>query len=488
MNSSYDFQNVRALCIGDLMLDRFVTGSVKRISPEAPIPVISVGETLSVPGGAANVVRNISALGGNSTLIGVVGDDRSGRELIVALTECASVTTLPITDDARPTSEKTRFVAQGQQLLRADNEIVQPIAATVERQIIERAAEALAHHDVVILSDYAKGVLTDRVIAEVTAMARAAGVPVVVDPKSDRLARYAGATVITPNIAEARLATGIDAAQEGDAERAGMRILTDSTIDAVLLTRSEKGMSLIRGDAAPVHLAASAREVFDVAGAGDTVVAMLAMGIGSGLPLDQAAHLANVAAGVVVGKRGTATVSAEELHDELDRLAHQERIGSGSKVAGLDDLVARRARWAREGLRVGFSNGCFDLLHVGHVEILEFSRQQCDRLIVGLNSDASVTRLKGPDRPINSAKDRARVLAALSCVDAVLVFVEDTPLSLITALQPDVLVKGADYDVKDIVGADIVLARGGEVKTFDLIPGRSTTATIARGHLSTVAA
>jgi D-beta-D-heptose 7-phosphate kinase / D-beta-D-heptose 1-phosphate adenosyltransferase len=475
-----DFDPVRVLCVGDLMLDRFISGDVNRISPESPVPIVHVGETTSVPGGAANVGRNISALGGRCTLIGVVGDDPVGRELSELLMVCGRVEPVTIKESQRPTIEKVRFVAQGQQLLRVDRERPGAIAPETEQAILARTAELIGDHQVLILSDYAKGVLTDRVISGLIAVAHDANVPIVVDPKSVNLKRYAGATVVTPNAKEAGLATGLTIDSDDGAERAGLAALGSSGIASILLTRSERGMTLVTSDRSVVHMPASAREVFDVAGAGDTVVAVLGLGLGAKLELAEAARIANAAAGIVVGKRGTATVNRTELVDELGRLSRMGLSPSQMKVVSVDHAALQREQWERDGLKVGFTNGCFDILHVGHVGILEFARSQCDRLIVGVNADASVTRLKGPSRPINTEEDRAHILGAFGFVDAVVLFEDDTPYEVIRRLQPDVLVKGSDYGIEQIVGHDIVQARGGRVVTFDLVPGRSTSDVIAK--------
>lgn len=475
-----DFDAVRVLCVGDVMLDRFMSGRVQRISPESPVPIILLDAETSVPGGAANVGRNVSALGGRCTLIGCVGEDAAARELERALTQCGRITPVLVAEPHRPTIEKTRFVAHGQQLLRADRERPGDIDPATGEAIVARVRELVAEHDVLVLSDYAKGVLTDTVVAGAIAAARQAGVPVVVDPKSARLVRYAGASVVTPNAGEARAATGIDPAEDADAERAGAAALAAAPVDAILLTRAERGMSLIRRDAAPVHLPASARDVFDVVGAGDTVIATLALCLGAGLDLEEAARAANAAGGVVVGKHGTATLTRTELHEELVRLS---RSGLSSPLAKLADralAIDQVGRWRRDGLSVGFTNGCFDILHVGHVGLLDFARGQCDRLVVALNTDASVRRLKGPTRPVNTEGDRALLIGALATVDLVVLFDEETPAALIDALEPDVLVKGSDYSVEQVVGGASVIARGGRVALFDLVPGRSTTGTIAR--------
>ncbi len=474
------FDAVRVLCIGDVMLDRYVRGEVARISPESPVPIILLGATETVPGGAANVGRNISALGGRCTLIGCVGEDRAADELAGALSHCGRIASVLVPQPGRPTIEKTRFIAQGQHMLRADHERPGPIDAEVEARVLAEARSLLGTHDVLVLSDYAKGLLTDTLVRAAIDAARAAGVPVVVDPKSAKLERYAGSTVVTPNAGEIRAATGIDPRRDADADAAGRAALERAGLDAVLVTRAERGMTLVQRDAPVTHLAASARDVFDVVGAGDTVVATVALALGAGMPLAEAARIANAAGGLVVGKRGTATITRSELHEELARLSTLGLASPEEKVAELPLAISRRERWGGDGLRVGFTNGCFDILHVGHVALLEFARSRCDRLVVGVNSDASVRRLKGPTRPVNEEADRAKLLGALGMVDMVVVFDEDTPGELIAALGPDLLVKGADYTVDQIVGADTVLARGGEVVTCPLIPGRSTTGAIAR--------
>lgn len=469
------FTGIRVLCVGDVMLDRFVAGQVRRISPESPVPVLSISATESFPGGAANVARNIAALGGSCTLVSVVGADAVAAELRASLQRIESIRCEFCTASERPTSEKIRFVAQGQQLLRADAEVTLPIGETTARQIIASVADLAAGHDAMVLSDYAKGLLTDVVVRACIDIAHRHHLPVVVDPKSVDLKRYAGATVITPNSSEALNATGIDPADDASAEAAGAAILRDAAVGAVLLTRAHRGMTLIQGGRSAVHIEASARDVFDVVGAGDTVIATLAVAVGAKLELAESARLANFAAGVVVGKRGTATVTQTELADEVLRLSGGSLQAIEAKILSRRDAVELARTWRKNGFKVGFTNGCFDILHVGHLAMLSFSRQNSGRLIVAVNSDASVKRLKEPGRPINSESDRAMVLAALSAVDAVVVFDEDTPLSIIEELNPDVLVKGADYTLDTIVGAKHVASYGGKVLLCELIPGKSTT-------------
>lgn len=476
MTTTDKLTDIRVLCVGDVMLDRFISGHVNRISPESPVPVLSISGSKTFPGGAANVARNIASLGGRCTLVGVVGQDSVGRELREALQTVPAITCEFCVSTERPTSEKIRFIAQGQHMLRADAEVTTPIGPSTTEELLESVEKLAAQHDVLVLSDYAKGLLTDDVVRACIAIARKQGLPVVVDPKAVNLERYAGATVITPNSKEARDATGIDPTEDnGHAEAAGAAILANTGVESVLLTRAHRGMTLMTAEGLTVHIQASAREVFDVVGAGDTVIATLALGLGAKLDLEAAARLANIAAGVVVGKRGTATVTQTEVADEAQRL-------SGGSLRGLRDKILSRAEavevahtWRKNGYKVGFTNGCFDILHVGHLSILTFSRQNSGKLIVAVNSDASVKRLKDAGRPINSETDRSMVLAALSAVDAVVVFDEDTPLELIEELNPDVLVKGADYTIENIVGAKHVLSYGGKVLRCELIPDKSTT-------------
>jgi D-beta-D-heptose 7-phosphate kinase / D-beta-D-heptose 1-phosphate adenosyltransferase len=468
--------HVCVLCIGDVMLDRFVSGQVKRISPESPVPVLSVTETKKFPGGAANVARNIASLGGRCTLVSVVGQDGVAVELQSAMNLIEGVQCEFITSADRPTSEKIRFVAHGQQMLRADAEVTEPITESTAKAIVDSINRLAAGHDVMVLSDYAKGLLTDDVIRSAVEAARMHHLPIVVDPKSVNLRRYAGATVITPNSKEVLDATGIDPTEDQTrAEHAGLAILNDAGVESVLLTRAHRGMTLISPGGAALHIPASAREVFDVVGAGDTVIATLSLALGAGLPLSDAAKLANCAAGVVVGKRGTGTVTQTELADELARLNSGSLRALQNKIVSREDAVELAHTWRKNGFKVGFTNGCFDILHVGHLSILGFSKQNSGRLIVAVNSDASIKRLKEPGRPVNSENDRAMVLAALSVIDAVVIFDEDTPLEMIKELNPDVLVKGADYTMDKIVGSSHVLSYGGQVLICELVPGKSTT-------------
>jgi D-beta-D-heptose 7-phosphate kinase / D-beta-D-heptose 1-phosphate adenosyltransferase len=467
------------LCVGDVMLDRFVYGAVERVSPEAPIPVLHVRDTREMLGGAGNVVRNLAALGIRSTLAGVVHDDAAGQAVRRLVAAEETIDAVLLDDPARRTTVKTRFVSGGQQLLRMDEEDGGATAESVQKLLSAAIDTALTACGAVLLSDYGKGVLsatqaTD-VLPRIIAAANAAGKPVVIDPKGSDYTRYRGAGLLTPNRNELREATRMPV-DGNDAIVAAARHLIDSCgVGAVLVTRGPDGMTLVAGAAEPVHLPALAREVFDVSGAGDTVVAVIAAGLAAGLDTAIAAELANVAAGIVVGKAGTAVVHRDELAQALSGSSE----GRGN-ILSRAALVDRVAVWRQRGLTVGFTNGCFDLIHPGHISLLDQAAAACDRLIVAINTDASVVRLKGPNRPVQNEAARSIVLASLASVDAVVTFDEDTPLALIEAVVPDVLVKGADYARAEVVGGDIVEAHGGRVVLARLEQGFSTTATIAR--------
>jgi D-beta-D-heptose 7-phosphate kinase/D-beta-D-heptose 1-phosphate adenosyltransferase len=470
-------RGVKVLCVGDVMLDRFVHGEVERISPEAPIPVLRIERESAMLGGAGNVVRNLAALGAHTAFVSVVGDDAAGHEVTALLGEIEGICPDVAVEKGRRTSIKTRFLGGGQQMLRADRETVAPLGDTARRRLADAAVGHLRECGVVVLSDYGKGVLSGGVAAEIINAAEAAGRPVVVDPKGADYGRYRGAGVLTPNRKELMAATGLPAGGDDEIIAAGRRLIHECGIGAVLVTRSQDGMTLVPAQGGVVHLPAEAREVFDVSGAGDTVVAALAAALAAGAALPQAAALANTAAGIVVGKVGTAVAYADEVTTALH---HQDIASAEHKVLSLESALDRVALWRRQGLKVGFTNGCFDLLHPGHVALLGQARAACDRLLVGLNSDASVARLKGPGRPVQSEAARATVLASLTTVDTVVIFAEDTPMKLIEAFRPDVLVKGADYTLDKVVGADFVQSYGGRVVLARLEEGHSTTATIAR--------
>lgn len=473
-----DFSGARVLVIGDVMLDRFVYGGVQRISPEAPIPVMQAERAIVMPGGAGNVARNIAALGSEAVLVGLVGDDSAADELDETLAAERGVVAHLVVDETRRTIEKIRFIGSRQQLLRVDWENRKsPDAASLDT-LISTALDAVAQCGVIVLSDYAKGVIVDRVIGAVVEAAAKAGKPVLVDPKGGDYSRYRGAYLVTPNRAEAALASGLSCDDDEGADAAARKLMDDSGIANILITRGAGGMTLVQqGESAPLHLTAQAREVFDVSGAGDTVVATIAAALAKGRPLRQAARLANAAAGIVVGKIGTAIVHPEELRAALHM---PDPHGIDSKVVSRQQARERVDFWRSRGERIGFTNGCFDLLHGGHLALLTEARSHCDRLVVAINADASVRSLKGEQRPVHDEIHRARLLAALNVVDLVVVFAEATPIPLLELLRPDLLIKGGDYRVDQVVGADIVQSYGGEVRVSRHVAGQSTTATIAK--------
>ncbi|HEY2660082.1 MAG TPA: D-glycero-beta-D-manno-heptose 1-phosphate adenylyltransferase [Caulobacteraceae bacterium] len=471
-------QGRRLLVIGDVMLDRFVYGRADRVSPEAPALVLQIESDRWVLGGAANVAANIAALGGRAILVGRVGADDDAATIARLAGEHGDRISLALTSDpSAPTTVKTRYLAGDRHLLRADREQI-GLSASSEAEIIQTLREAMDAADAVVISDYAKGVVSDAVLAAVFDAAARQGKPVVVDPKRRALSAYRGATVLTPNRRELAFATGLDCDDDASAEQAAATVMAE-TGAVILLTRSEQGISLHRSGHETWRDKARARRVRDVSGAGDTVTATVALGLAAGLDLTEAAHLANVAAGVVVGKSGTSLVTSAELHAAL-AAPDPDREASPSKRLTLENAVALRERWREEGVRVGFTNGCFDLIHPGHIQILRQAAQHCDKLIVALNSDASVRRLKGPSRPVQNQDARAEVMAALEPADMVLIFGEDTPLNLIRAIEPDVLVKGADYREDQVVGADIVKSYGGKVVLVELVPDQSTSGLIER--------
>ncbi len=471
------------LCVGDLMLDDFVYGDVTRISPEAPTPVLAVRYSEIEIGGAGNVARNIAALGARCIFIGLIGNDDAGLTLTNALAKLnSSIVPDLVVDKTRRTTRKVRFVSEhhSAHLIRADWETAEPASAESQSAVIAYAEAALPQVGAVVLSDYAKGVLTPRVIRAIIDAARRLGKPVIVDPKGHDYSLYRGATLITPNRKELAAAVHRPVTTEPEIADAAAELARIVESDAVLVTRSEEGMTLHVEGLAPVHVPAYPVKVGDVSGAGDTVAAVMAVLLAMNAPFESAMRAANAAAAVVIGKRGTATVSLAELRHRIlpaATLAPEDKI-----VFDWSVLDQRLAEWRRHGLRIGFTNGCFDILHRGHIRLLAEARAACDRLVVGLNSDASARRLKGKGRPINPAEGRAEVLAALEAVDLVAVFEEDTPLELIKRVRPAVLVKGADYRREDVVGREVVEAAGGDLILVDLVPGHSTTAIVERAR------
>jgi D-beta-D-heptose 7-phosphate kinase/D-beta-D-heptose 1-phosphate adenosyltransferase len=480
-----DLRGQTVLCIGDLMLDDFVYGEVTRISPEAPAPVIAVQRSETTIGGAGNVARNLASLGVRCIFVGVIGDDDAGKVLSATLQREPLIEPRLVSDASRPTTRKVRFVSEhySTHLLRADWELAKPVERDKEQALIDYVLEALPKAGAVVLSDYAKGVLTPHVIRAVIDAANKANKPVIVDPKGRDYSVYRGATLITPNRQELAAATHRRADTESEIVAAAEELLHQVESRAVLVTRSEDGMTLVVKGAEPIHIAAYPVKVRDVSGAGDTVAAVLGAMLAAKAGFEPAMRAANAAAAVAVSKRGTATVSIPELRSRIlpaASLAAEEKV-----LFDWSMLDERLKEWRGQGVRIGFTNGCFDLLHPGHIKVLTAARALCDRLIVGLNSDASVARLKGEGRPVQEAHARAEVLAALEAVDLVIVFEQDTPLELLKRVRPKVLIKGGDYRPDQVVGREQVEADGGEVVLVDLVPGFSTTELVKRSRTAT---
>ncbi|MFM8331722.1 MAG: bifunctional D-glycero-beta-D-manno-heptose-7-phosphate kinase/D-glycero-beta-D-manno-heptose 1-phosphate adenylyltransferase HldE [Candidatus Methylumidiphilus sp.] len=464
-----NFPSAAVLVAGDLMLDRYWHGNASRISPEAPVPVVHIRQHEERPGGAGNVALNIAALGGQATVMGYCGHDEAGDSLLRRL-EAAGVDCAVLRLADFPTVTKLRVLSRNQQLIRLDFE--ESFAAVGPAALLADFQAALADVGGVVLSDYGKGTLAD--VPAMIQMCRAAGKPVLVDPKGADFGKYRDTDLLTPNLAEFEAVAG-PCRSEAELEKKGGRLIADLRLGGLLVTRGEHGMSLLRPDAAPLHLPAKAKEVFDVTGAGDTVIAVLAAALAAGGPLEDAVALANLAAGLVVGKLGTACVSAEDLDYALHG-AKAHRRGAIGLAALLDTLVAARVA----GEKIVLTNGCFDILHPGHLDYLQRAKDLGDRLVVLVNSDDSVRRLKGAGRPVNALASRMAMLAALECVDWVVAFDGDTPAEEICRILPDVLVKGGDYaDIRLIAGHECVLANGGEVKLLDFVEGFSTTGIIA---------
>ncbi|MEC5344469.1 bifunctional D-glycero-beta-D-manno-heptose-7-phosphate kinase/D-glycero-beta-D-manno-heptose 1-phosphate adenylyltransferase HldE [Brenneria populi] len=459
-----DFRRAGVLVVGDVMLDRYWYGPTSRISPEAPVPVVKVDTIEERPGGAANVAMNIASLGALSRLVGLTGIDDAARALSAKLNE-VNVKCDFVSVPTHPTITKLRVLSRNQQLIRLDFE--EGFDGVDPRPMIERIQQALPNIGALVLSDYAKGALTH--VQEMIRTAKAAGVPVLIDPKGTDFSRYRGATLLTPNLSEFEAVAGRCKNEEELVAR-GMQLVADYQLSALLITRSEQGMTLLQPGKTPLHLPTQAQEVYDVTGAGDTVIGVLAAALAAGNPLEEACFLANAAAGVVVGKLGTSTVTPIELENAI-----RGRSESGFGVMSEPQLKEAVARARQRGEKIVMTNGCFDILHAGHVSYLANARKLGDRLIVAVNSDASTRRLKGPTRPVNPLAQRMIVLGALESVDWVVAFEEDTPQRLIAEVLPDILVKGGDYQPHEIAGSEEVWANGGEVKVLNFEDGCSTT-------------
>jgi D-beta-D-heptose 7-phosphate kinase / D-beta-D-heptose 1-phosphate adenosyltransferase len=463
------FQDARLLVIGDVMLDRYWHGAASRISPEAPVPVVKIGNREDRPGGAGNVALNIAALGSATRLIGVVGKDESGAELHSRLT-AAGVYCDFIESADKPTITKLRVISQHQQLIRVDFE--QEFEAVDIADLQARAAAQIEDSQVLVLSDYGKGALQD--VPALIQLGRSRGIPVIVDPKGTDFSKYRGASLITPNLIEFEAVVG-PCRNEEELLQKGLQLVSELDLEAILITRGEHGMTLIRPGSPELHLPARAQEVFDVTGAGDTVISVLAASLAAGEDFADATALANLAAGLVVGKLGTAAISGPEL-----RRAIRAQQGSGRGVMTADQLTIAAQDARAHGEKIVFTNGCFDIIHAGHVGYLAEAKKLGDRLVVAINDDESVRRLKGTGRPINPVERRMAVLAGLEAVDWVVSFAEDTPEALLHSLQPEILVKGGDYTLEQVVGGEYVHSYGGEVKALDFLDNCSTSAIVEK--------
>lgn len=470
------FQSCRILVVGDLMLDRYLWGAVERISPEAPVPVVRIDHKTHAAGGAANVAANLSALGCKVSMAGLVGADEDGRELMELLQKSGIEATAVLSTADRPTICKTRILGGRQQVLRLDVEKAGGLSPQMERGLFSQIEGQISGSAAIILSDYGKGLLSDSLCQAIIRRGRALSIPTFVDPKGLRYGKYSGCNLISPNRLELAAATSTDGANLELLLQKGERLRSELGVDRLAVTLGELGITLL-GSSGAHRFPALAREVFDVAGAGDTVIATIAAGVASGLDLHDVIRLANLAAGVVIGKLGTVPILKDEL---LAALAWDGGTNQEEKVCSSETLLRRVARWRMTGQRIVFTNGCFDLLHVGHLALLEQAKREGDRLVVALNTDRSVRKLKGAARPIISEDARATLVAALPFVDAVVLFDEDTPINLIRAVRPDVLVKGGDYSEEEVVGANEIKSWAGKVTLIPVVEGFSTTEILKR--------
>jgi len=473
MVTGYDFQSSRIIVVGDIILDVYYWGDVARISPEAPVPVVHIQNKTKTLGGAGNVALNLSGLGSRPFLLGVNGADEAGRQLVQILQDY-DIDHQLVTLEDHPTTLKTRIIGQGQQLIRLDEEARRNIAAATRKEIIERFENELDQADAVILSDYNKGMLWGDLTGRIIERCNEIGVPTFVDPKGNHWERYRGATCITPNLNEFIQVSNWENGDLNSMETAAQSLIRDLDLNYLMVTRGAQGMSLFGGELDPLHIPTKAREVYDVSGAGDTVIAALAVAIVNGMEISQAAELTNIAAGVVVGKVGTQPIRSVELRNAL----WNRQMMDSPKICDREGATGIIDQWRRGQQKIVFTNGCFDILHVGHIKLLQQAAEQGDKLVVGLNSDKSVRRLKGSSRPIMPEDERAALLSSIKSVDLVVLFDEETPIELIQRFRPSILVKGEDYTPEKVVGKDLVESWGGCVVLIPLIQGISTTRVI----------
>lgn len=470
------FEQSNVLVLGDLMLDRYLWGDVERISPEAPVPIFHVRRQSEIPGGAGNVVSNLVGLTASVTVIGICGRDAAGERL-AKLLENDKIHPHILTHSDRPTITKTRIVSQGQQMLRLDEEEVLPVDETLQAEIVELVKAELSMVSAIILSDYGKGLLQAKeFVQSIITLANDRNIPTIIDPKGSNWGRYRGATCVTPNTKELEALCGHTITSEEQLVEVMRTTILAYDLSWLVVTRGPLGMCVMNRNEAPIFIPTLARQVFDVSGAGDTVTATLALCVGSGLTFPHGAKVANLAAGIVVGKVGTQPINLLELQSSLGTTGVDAPIsGITQKLASLSSAITQSEAWKTGRQRIVFTNGCFDLLHPGHVHLLNQAKTLGDRLIVAINSDDSVRRLKGPGRPILSERDRASLVASLDCVDLVIIFESDTPDDLLSCIRPHSLVKGSDYKQEQIMGRAIVESYGGEVRLIPLLNGYSTT-------------
>lgn len=461
---SLDFRQAKILVAGDVMIDQYWLGDASRISPEAPVPVVKIQDDDFRLGGAANAALNCASLGSQVSLAGIIGHDDDAKMYQQLLAE-HHIESLHASCEDSSTIKKLRIISRSQQVLRADFEA--PFSAAAQKKITDNILNSIEQHDIILLSDYAKGCLIH--CSKIIEQARRLNIPVVIDPKGSDYSKYIGAYLLTPNMQEFELVVG-NCEDEQDLFQKAQQLIDDLSLQALLLTRSEKGMTLFLNDGSHQHFNAEAKEVFDVTGAGDTVIATLASAIAAKQSLSDAVTLANTAASVVVGKMGTVAITPLDL-----KVALEQKSFSPSGIMTLESLKKAVEFEKSLGKSIVFTNGCFDILHAGHVQYLQEAAALGDRLIVGVNSDASVKRLKGEERPINTVNDRMAVLSSLAAIDWVIYFEEDTPENLLKALLPNILVKGGDYDIDGVVGGDIIINNGGKVAVLSLQEGVSTT-------------